>query len=159
MRAFFARYKVQVALVTGVLLGFGAALGLTATPARADLDLGDLVKGAVKIVGINAVVTKYDHQIDDAINKLLDSQNCGTGADTRVVTVVSPLGGNKYIGAAQVTGPTKQIAKVKAVVQLEQSFMGKMFRIKAMVPADSQDPTHFHRVDGVGVSAVIDVKI
>jgi hypothetical protein len=51
------------------------------------------------------------------------------------------------------------VNKVKAVVQLETSFMDKLFRIKAMVPADSQDPTSFHRVDGVGVSAIIDVKI
>jgi hypothetical protein len=158
MKDFFGRFKVQLALATGVLVGFGVALALTAPPARADIDLGDLVKQGVKVVGVNAIVTKYDHQIDDAINKLLDNNNCGTGAATRVVTVVSPLG-RKYIGAAQVTGPKAQVEKVKAVVQLEQSFMGKMFRLKAMIPADSQDPTKFHRVDGVGVSAVVDIHL
>jgi hypothetical protein len=158
MSQFWQRYKVQAALAVGVLLGFTAALGLTAVPARADLGLGDLVKQGVKVVGINAIVSKYDNQLDDATNKILDNAHCGTGAATRVVVIVSPLG-NKHIGAAQVVGPKAQVEKVKAVVQLETSFMNKLFRIKAMVPADSQDPTHFHRVDGVGVSAVIDVKV
>ena len=159
MSSFFERNKVQLALVVGVCAGFIAALAVTAAPARADIDLGDLVKGAVKVVGINALIGKYHNQLDDATNKVLDNAKCGTGAASDVVVIVSPLGGNKYIGAAQIVGPKDQVDKVRAVVQLEQSFMGKMFRIKAMIPADSQDPTHFHRVSGVGVSAVIDVKI
>jgi hypothetical protein len=132
---------------------------LAAAPAVAGgFDLGDIVKKGVKIVGINTLVSKFDEDIDDAINNLLDNNRVGTGSATKVVVIVSPIG-NKHIGAAQVVGPAAQVNKVRAVVQLETSFHDKMFRIKALVPADSQDPGNFDRVEGVGISAIVDVKI
>ena len=158
MQGFYERFKVQLALTTGVLAGFGAALAIQAQPAHAGIDFGDLIKDGIKVVGIGAVVNKYDTKIDKAVNDLMDNNKVGTNSATKVVVIVSPIG-NKHIGAAQVVGPKGQVDKVKAVVQLETSFMNKMFRIKAMVPADSSDPTKFDRVEGVGVSAIVDVKI
>jgi hypothetical protein len=157
-QGFFEKFKVQLALAAGVFAGFGAALLVQAQPAQAGIDLGDLLKDSVKVVGIGAVVNKYDTKIDKAVNDLMDNNKVGINSATKVVVIVSPIG-NKHIGAAQVVGPKGQVDKVKAVVQLETSFMNKMFRIKGMVPADSQDPTKFDRVEGVGVSAIIDVKI
>jgi hypothetical protein len=158
MNDLFQRFKVQFALVSGMMLGCVTTMLLQAQPAHAFIDLGDIVKGGIKVVGIGALVSKYDTQIDRAINDLMENNKAGTQAATKVVVIVSPLG-NKHIGAAQVVGPKAQVDKVKAVVQLETSFMNKMFRIKGVVPADSTDPTKFNRVEGVGVSAIIDVKI
>lgn len=157
MQGFFEKFKVQLALATGVCAGFAAALLVQVQPAHA-IDLGDILKGGIKVVGIAALVNQYDKDIDKAVNKLMNNNKAGTQAATKVVVIVSPIG-NKHIGAAQIVGPRAQVDKVKAVVQLETSFMNKMFRIKGMVPADSTDPTKFDRVEGVGVSAVIDVKI
>ena len=46
-----------------------------------------------------------------------------------------------------------------AVGQLEISWNNKLFRIKGLIPMDSVNPTSFSRVQGVGVSAVIDVRV
>jgi hypothetical protein len=52
------------------------------------------------------------------------------------------------------------VEKVQAVGQLEISWNDKLFRIKGLIPIDSKNPTtSFSRVQGVGVSAVIDVKV
>jgi hypothetical protein len=143
----------------GIVLA-GALTGvLAAMPAVAGgFDLDDIVRKGVKIVGINALVERFDDDIDDAINNLMDNNRVGVGSATKVVVIVSAIG-NKHIGAAQVVGPASAVNKVKAVIQLETSFNDKMFRIKALVPADSKDPTKFDRVEGVGVSAIVDVKI
>lgn len=158
MKGLFEKFKTQFALVSGVLVGCAATMIMQAQPAHAFIDLGDLLKGGVKAVGIGALVNQYDTKIDKAINDLMNNNKAGTNAATKVVVIISPLG-NKHIGAAQVVGPKAQVDKVKAVVQLETSFMNKMFRLKGVVPADSTDPTKFNRVEGVGVSAIIDVKI
>jgi hypothetical protein len=64
-----------------------------------------------------------------------------------------------YIGAAQVSGPKEAVDKVQAVALLEADFQ-TAFRIKAYVPVDNLQPWQaFRRVPGVGVSAVIDVRI
>lgn len=131
---------------------------LVAAPAQAKLDLDGLLGKAAKVVGIKMLVDQFGDQVNDVINKLLDSNDVATGATTKVVTIITPLG-NKHIGAAQVVGPKDAVAKVGAVVQLETAFMDKTFRIKALVPIEGVDPSKLTRVPGVGVSAVIDVKI
>lgn len=116
------------------------------------VDLGD----ALKVGGILLVVQEYGPEINRAINQLLDNNDAETNASTKVVIILSPDGG--YVGAAQVTGPTAAVAKVKAVVQLEKDFR-KGIRIRAMVPVSNENPTNIKRVQGVAVSAVIDIKI
>ena len=80
---------------------------------------------------------------------------------TKVVPIltVGVLGNSGYIGAAQVMGPQNLVDKVQAVVQVESSFNGNMFRVKGLIPIDSKIPVNFTRVSGVGVSAIIDVRI
>ena len=48
---------------------------------------------------------------------------------------------------------------MEAVGQLEISWNNKLFRVKGLIPMDSKNPTSFNRVQGVGVSAVIDVRV
>ena len=80
--------------------------------------------------------------------------------------------GKKYIAAAlvcgfilgsstapaQVSGPHAQVEKCKAALLIEASFFGS-FRAKALIPIDKVDITDVNRVQGVGVSAQIDVKL
>ena len=85
-------------------------------------------------------------------------EGAGTNYATKVVPIVS-IGNRGYIGAAQVIGDADQVEKVEAVGQLEISWNNKLFRIKGLITMDSKNPTSFNRVQGVGVSAVIDVRV
>jgi hypothetical protein len=83
---------------------------------------------------------------------------------TKVVPILSlSLGiGNPagaYVGAAQVSGPRGEVERVQAVALLEADFQ-TAFRIKAYIPVDNLKPWEsFKRVPGVGVSAIIDIRI
>jgi hypothetical protein len=70
------------------------------------------------------------------------------------------LGGGAYAGCVQVAGPDDRVEKVKAVAQIEQSFsfLGKV-RVKALVPVETRSMTSIKRVPGVGVSALVDLKL
>jgi len=151
------RVRIHLAVAAAFVLGFMLASMLKPAPAAA-IDLGDLLGTAAKVGGVKLLVDKFGSDINDFINKLLDNNDASTNAATKVVTIISPLA-NKHIGAAQVVGPEDAVKKVGAVVQLETSFMDKLFRIKALIPIEGVDPSKIKRVPGVGVSAVIDVKI
>lgn len=110
----------------------------------------------LKVGGIGFVVDKYGEQINTFLNNLLNQNNLSTTYSTKVVPIVS-AGTSGYIGAAQVTGPASEVERVKAVAQLEASF-NSTIRVKGLVPIDSMNPTNASRIQGVGVSAIIDVK-
>jgi hypothetical protein len=158
MKTLAKHYRVHLGIALAFILGFIAAGMVRPQPAQAGLELGDIFKDVVKIGAVALAVDEFGDDLNDLINNLLDNNDASTGAATKVVIIVSPIG-NKHIGAAQVTGPEEAVNKVKAVVQLETSFMDKMFRVRAMVPIDGEDPSNFTRVKGVAVSAVIDIKI
>jgi hypothetical protein len=149
--------RIHIVVAAAFVAGFMLASMLQPAPAAA-IDLGDLLGTAVKVGGVKLVVDKFGGDLNDFINKLMNNNDASTNAATKVVTIVSPLA-NKHIGAAQVVGPKEAVDKVGAVVQLEDSFMDKLFRIKALIPIEGADPSKIKRVPGVGVSAVIDVKI
>ena len=81
----------------------------------------------------------------------------GTNYATKVVPVLS-VGTGNYIGAVQVIGPQRQVEKVKAVGQLDASING-IARANAYIPLATTNVMNLHRVDGVGVSAVVDLKL
>ena len=117
--------------------------------------LGDIVK--VGAVGL--VVDKFGGQINSFINKLTANKNLGTKEGTAVVPIIS-LGGGGYIGAVQVIGAKGNVAKCKAVVQIEgNALFGKNIRAKALVPVGSKTTSNIKRIFGVGVSAIIDIRI
>ena len=76
---------------------------------------------------------------------------------TKLVPIIT-VGDGSYAGAAQVSGPKEQVDKCQAALQLEASFF-KSFRAKALIPVDKVAISGINRVQGVGVSAQIDVKI
>ena len=140
--------KTALAGLLGMLLVTGAAL-----PAANAFGLGDVVK----VGGIGFLVDRFAGPLNNFINTLLLRNKAEVGYATKVVPILS-LGSGGYIGAAQVMGPQEAVDQTQAVIQIEGDFNGN-FRVKALVPIDSKNPVNFTRVNGVGLSAVIDVKV
>lgn len=148
--------NIQTKLIAAGLAGaiFGATL--TAGVARADL-LGSVLKGA----GIGVLVKQFQRPLNDGINKLTGTAGPAQNEATKVVPIVS-IGQGGYVGAVQVSGPQEQVSRVQAVGQVEGSVVGDRFRLKALIPIDTEKPQNLQsirRVKGVGVSAIVDVKI
>lgn len=147
------RFKKQ----TAVLLL--AALSLTAVPTSATaLDLGDILKKGALIVGGGALVKALAEPLNDFINTVTFNRNAKFQGYTKVVPIVS-IGDGTHIGAAQVGGQVKSaVERTQAVAQLEAEFKG--VRIRILIPIDSVNPIEkFNRVQGVGVTAMIDADI
>lgn len=126
-------------------------------PASA-IDLGDILKKGAIIVGGGAVVTAIAGPINDFINTVTFNKGAKFQGHTKVVPIVS-FGSGTHIGAAQVGGQSRTaVDNTQAVAQLEADFKG--VRAKILIPIDSLNPVErFRRVQGVGVTAIIDVKI
>ena len=132
-------------------------LAMVMIPVAYAIDLGSIIK----VAGIGFLVDQFGPQLNSFINTLMAQHNATPEFATKVVPIltVGVLGNSGYIGAAQVMGPQNLVDKVQAVVQVESSFNGNMFRVKGLIPIDSKIPVNFTRVSGVGVSAMIDVRI
>lgn len=142
-----------LAIIIASVFAAGMLAGAVST-ARADL-IGDLLK----VGGIGYLVDRFSEDLNKFINNVTANKGVGVTDRTKVVPILS-IGSGKYVGAAQVSGPAHLVEKVKAVGQLEADMSAKTFRIKALVPIESKDVLKdIKRVSGVGVSAVIDVKI
>jgi hypothetical protein len=119
------------------------------------------ITALIKIFGIGYVVKQYATPLNDFVNSVLANKGVKVLEQTKVVPVLSiGVGQASYIGAAQVSGTKAALTKVEAVAQLEADF-NTVFRVKALVPIDSSNPIAdgIHRVSGVGVTAVIDIRI
>ena len=112
----------------------------------------------LKVGAIGLLVDQFAKPLNSFINTLTAKNGVNSDYATKVVPIIV-VGSGTYTGAAQVTGPTDLVEKTKAVLQLEGNFNGSTFRVKALIPIDTKNVTSFNRVQGVGVSAQIDVKI
>jgi hypothetical protein len=146
----FAAVVLTVALTGGVV-----------APAAAQ---GDLFNQLIKIFGIGYAVKALGPQINDFINTLMLNNNVANREKTKIVPILSfGIGfsspGAAYVGAAQVSGPEEALDTVQAVADIEALFSD--VRVKGLVPIDSLTPIPgmFHRVYGVGVTAIIDFRI
>lgn len=154
-------YKTQMFILLAFMVGM--FMGSVTAPQRAmaGWDLGDIIKkgaeGAVVGGGIAYLVKKNAKEIDRTINKLYKDNNFPVSAATKVVPILDALG-TKHVGAAQIVGPQAEVDSVSSVLLLETSFMDKIFRINGYVPVKG-NVDDLKRVPGVGVSAVIDVKV
>lgn len=149
MRRDWMKKRLLTAVTVFSVCAFAAGAG---TQVQA-FSLGSVIKGGA----IGVVVDKYGDSINSFLNKLLKQNNLDTSYATKVVPIVS-LGKGSRVGAAQVTGPTAEVERVKAVAQVEGSF-NNIARVKGLVPVDSANPSGASRIQGVGVSAIIDLKI
>ena len=131
----------------------GAALAVAAIS-------GAQLKQVIKIVGVGAAVKQFGPQIDSAFNKLV-KRDKQSGFKTKVVPIISGgINGRTGIGAAQVSGPSAQVDKVKNVAQLEQDLLGREIKIRAMVPiAGDVITTGITPVDNVGITGIVDLKL
>jgi hypothetical protein len=127
-------------------------------PAARGQDLGDILVGG----GIAILVNQFGGQIDRFVNQVTGNKPNGTTETTRVVPIVT-IGRGAYVGAVQVSGPKAQVDKVKAVAQVEgQTKIGRQIRVKGLIPVDTTKPgdlTSISRIKGVGVSAIIDIRL
>lgn len=137
--------------IAGALI-CGFILGNSLAPANAGI-LGTVVKGGA----IGVLVDQFAGPLNDGINAITAKYPISENYSTKVVPIIT-VGDGSRAGAAQVSGPKEQVDKCKAALQLEASFFGS-FRAKILVPVDRVDITNVNRVQGVGVSAQIDVKI
>lgn len=134
----------------GVLLVLGTVMIGSAASA---IDLGPLLG----VVGGGLLVDAVAGPLNDFINTVTLNKGVGAKESTKVVPIVS-VGSGTRIGAAQVAGPKNTVDKTKAVAQIETSFQG--VRIKILIPIDALNPLErFRRVQGVGVSAIVDLKL
>ena len=145
--------KKLLATVMAVSIATLSTGALVNTTQAFSLNLGSILK----VGGVGILVDRFGGQINDFLNKILAQNNLSSTYTTKVVPIVS-VGTNGYIGAAQVTGPASEVERVEAVAQLEASF-NNVARVKGLVPIDSKNPVNASRIQGVGVSAIIDLKI
>jgi hypothetical protein len=76
----------------------------------------------------------------------------------KVVPILS-IGSGLRVGAAMVAGEAGQVAKVKAVAQIEGQFKGKA-RIRVLVPVESENVIkNIRRVPGTAVIGLADIKL
>lgn len=117
------------------------------------------IREAIRIVGVGAAVQRFGPEINRAINNLSNHKD-----DQRVATKVVPIlsvgiGRSSAIGAAQVMGPPERVRQVKAVAAPEAELFGREIRIRAMIPIATEDVANIRRVDGVGISGIVDLKL
>lgn len=133
-------------------------------PAPAPANPPNTLLAIIKTLGIGVAVRAFAPALNNFINTLLQNRGAAVQAQTKVVPILSiSIGistpGSAYVGAAQVSGPLAALAKVQAVAVIEADYQ-QAFRVKALVPVDNLQPwVAFRRVPGVGVSAIIDLRI
>ncbi|HPJ24917.1 MAG TPA: hypothetical protein PLW97_07040 [Synergistaceae bacterium] len=136
-------------LVLGTMLLTGSVAGA--------VDLKDILGDVVGVVAGGYAISAIAGPLNDFINTITLNKGVKANGSTAVVPIVS-LGQGTHIGAAQVTGPSNAINSTKAVAQIEASY--RSMRVRILVPVDSSNPIErFRRVQGVGVSAIIDLKL
>jgi len=143
-----SKKRITAVVVAICLLAFG----FFAVEAQA-IDLGDILK----VGGIAFLVSQYDDQLDSFITSALGERDAAAKGATKVVPILS-LGGGGYVGAAQVVGNPENVARVKAVIQVEGRFGSG--RAQLLVPTTTDKATGSpDRAKGVGISAVIEFRI
>ncbi|MCL5104951.1 MAG: hypothetical protein M1133_12670 [Armatimonadetes bacterium] len=138
--------KAGVTAIIDVALDGGLRYHTVGTPIRA----GDVVRGA----GLLVVVKNTG----PAINKALNMITFNKGYSTKVVPMGS-VGEKMYLGGAQISASTRTINAVNALWQYDDLFSNGRFRVKVLVPTTSSNPLKMKRVDGAGVTAVIDMAL
>lgn len=137
-------------IAAALLCGF--MLGNMMPTANAGGLLGTVLKGGIIGSAVNATAPA----INNAVNKVLAQKNLQSTYATKVVPIIA-VGDGSRAGAAQVSGPQEQIDQCKAALQIEQTVLG--IRMVALIPVDKLATSNVTRIQGVGVSAQLDVKI
>jgi hypothetical protein len=118
------------------------------------------IRQLIKLVGVGAAVSQFGPEINRGINKLTSHKDT-FDMTTKVVPIISGgINSRNAVGAAQVMGPKDKVDTVKAVAQIDQDLFGREVKIRAMIPISSnQIVQNIRRVEGVGVSGIVDLKL
>lgn len=94
--------------------------------------------------------------IDTSINTALRSLHLETQMTTTVVPIVGYTGSDATLRLAQVSGPQASVARVRAVMEIDNDSNKGPWQFTTLIPVSSVvDHGRGHRVDGVGVTAII----
>ena len=151
------KFSGKKTIVAAALCGFLAGNLVSVPAANAGGVLGGL-GSILKAGGIVWAVDRYSTELNTFINKLTSKYAVSEEYSTKVVPSLA-VGTKGYVGAAQISGPKAMVDQCQAALALEGEFLNRTFRIQALIPVDSKDPSNCKRVQGVGVSAKIDVAI
>lgn len=147
--------KTKTALLVSAAVLGGTLVG-SFSPVRAQL--GGLFRGAITI----GLVDKLAGPINSFVNTITGSKPDGVQEENKVVPILS-IGQGTYAGAVQVTGPKNLVDQVKAVGELTaKKRIGTDVQVRALIPISTRSVTNLgslSRVKGVGVSAIIDLKL
>lgn len=116
------------------------------------IQTNDVIRGAAVLIAVK----NFGKEINKGLNAL--TFNIGSGYTTKVVPMAS-FGEKAYLGAAQISGSTSTTQKVNALWQYEGLFDHGRYRVKIMVPTNSYNPLEMRRVDGAGLSALVDIAL
>lgn len=141
------RRTIRIAAAFGLLALLTVTIG-----AGAQID--KVLKGG----GIAFVISKFGPDINKFINGLTGTKKDSDDFATKVVPILS-AGSGAYAGAVQVAGPEEAVRQVEAVAQIEGNFRPAGVRARALIPIASKNVTNIKRVQGVGVSGLIDIKL
>ena len=112
----------------------------------------------LKTKGIALVLDYFPEKINEYVNENAPLA-VEPGYATKIVPVVT-VGSKGYIGAAQISGPKEQVDKCKAALTVEGRLASGTVRVQYLIPIDTNRPASLetiHRVQGVGVSARLDL--
>ena len=119
----------------------------------------DLLQKVLVGGGIVLLIRQFGDELNKFINTILMQKGAAIKQATKVVPIMT-FGTGTAVGACQVSGPAEAVSRVKVVLAISQTFAkGHKFKIEVMVPSSSLNPTKLDRVDGVGISAIIDYKL
>ncbi len=129
------------------------ALDGKSSPTRAlrGISSGDVLRGAA----LAAVVNANRAGIDRFAREVTGGRG---SAPTRVV-VSGTLGQSAWIGAAQVSGSSKVLPKINALWQWDDTLDRGKIRVRYLIPSDSLNPLKIRRLDGVGLTALIETSV
>jgi len=98
------------------------------------------------------IFERYSGQMNSAINAALAQHGVGLSSATKVVPLFRPHSARHAVGAAQVTGPAGQLARVKAVAEVPLSLPGAL-RARGLIPVSTREVAAAEAVSGVAISA------
>jgi len=134
-----------------------ASVGAVANQASAGLRLGGSLGDVLKVGGIVVAVRVFGSEINKTINTLLAQRGLSYEGATKVVPIVS-VGRGVNVGAAQVQGAKSFVDEVRAVGQVETRLGDLDGRL--LIPTSTTTPgKEFRRIQGAGVSSIIDFRI
>lgn len=145
------RSVLVVSAMAAVMIGC-LLTGMLVQPAQA-IDTKDILK----VGGVLLAVNQFGGEMDHFVNDLMKQKNAEAMGATKVVPIVS-VGQGAFIGAAQVVGVPANVQRVQAVATVETA-IGKVTGT-LLVPISTKMPgSKLSRVDGVGVTAIADIKL